>query len=44
MKYIILLIIMTVSILIIGCQDVTIGYLLTEDASYKTDSMIVKKE
>lgn len=28
----------------VGCQDVTVGYLLTEDASYETDSMIVKKE
>ena len=44
MKYIILSIIITVGMLIIGCQDVTIGYLLTEDASYETDSMIVKIE
>ncbi|MEQ2912181.1 MULTISPECIES: hypothetical protein [Butyricimonas] len=44
MKYIILSIIITVSVLIIGCQDVTIGYLLTEDANYETDSMIIKKE
>ncbi len=43
MKYIISSIIMTVSVLIIGCQDVTIGYLLTEDAIYETDSMIVKR-
>ncbi|MFR7812161.1 MAG: hypothetical protein ACLU4N_24620 [Butyricimonas faecihominis] len=27
----------------INCQDITIGYLITEYASYSVDSMIVKK-
>ena len=41
---IILTIIAMVTWLGVGCQDVTIGYLLTENASYETDSMIVKKD
>lgn len=27
-----------------GCQDVTIGYLLVDDASYKPDSLVIKSE
>ena len=30
--------------LVTGCQDVTIGFLQTENASYNPDSMVVKKE
>ena len=25
-----------------GCQDITVGYLLTEDASYEIDSLVIK--
>ena len=31
------------SAIMINCQDITIGYLITEYASYSVDSMIVKK-
>ena len=27
-----------------NCQDVTVGYLITEDASYTVDSLVIKKE
>ena len=27
-----------------SCQDVTIGFLQTEDAGYNPDTMVVKKE
>ena len=43
-KLIILMAIFGITWLWAGCQDVTIGYLLTENASYETDSMIVKKD
>lgn len=42
-KSIILALIAVVTCLAGGCHDITIGYLLTEDAGYKPDSMIVKK-
>lgn len=42
-KTIILALIAVLTCLAGGCQDITIGYLLTEDAGYKPDSMIVKK-
>lgn len=30
--------------LICACQDITVGYLLTENASYNPDSLVIKSE
>ena len=43
MKHIIILFVFGVFVLSgISCHDVTVGYLLTEDASYNPDTMVVK--
>ena len=42
MKNVILLLFTVLVLSMIGCQDVTVGYLLTEDASYNPDTLVVK--
>jgi len=42
MKNVILLLFTVLLLSMIGCQDVTVGYLLTEDASYNPDTLVVK--
>lgn len=42
MKNVILLLFTVLMLTMIGCQDVTVGYLLTEDASYNPDTLVVK--
>ena len=42
MKNVILLLFTVLELSMIGCQDVTVGYLLTEDASYNPDTLVVK--
>ena len=42
MKNVILLLFTDLVLSMIGCQDVTVGYLLTEDASYNPDTLVVK--
>lgn len=42
MRKIIFIIGMLICVFYWGCQDVTVGYLLTEDASYSPDSLVVK--
>lgn len=44
MKNVILLLFTVLMLTMIGCQDVTVGYLLTEDASYNPDTLVVKTE
>ena len=44
MKNVILLLFTVLMLTMIGCQDVTVGYLLTEDASYNPDTLGVKTE
>lgn len=43
MKSIIFLILVTLGLLGMACQDVTIGYLVVESAGYDPDTMIVKR-
>ena len=42
MKNVILLLFTVLVLSMIGCQDVTVRYLLTEDASYNPDTLVVK--
>ncbi|MBS7199934.1 MAG: hypothetical protein KH111_17635 [Bacteroidales bacterium] len=42
MKNVILLLFTVLVLSMIGCQDITVGYLLTEDASYNPDTLVVK--
>lgn len=42
MKNVILLLFTVLVLSMIGCQDVTVGYLLTEDVSYDPDTLVVK--
>ncbi len=44
MKNVILLICTILLLQVLGCQDVTVGYLLTESASYKPDTLLIKSE
>ncbi len=42
-KIISLYLVCFLSIVMMNCQDITVGYLITEYASYSIDTMVVKK-
>lgn len=44
MKNVVLLMFAVLLLTWSGCQDVTVGYLLTEEAGYNPDSLVVKSE
>ena len=39
----ILVLLSIITLLVFGCQDITVGYLLTEDASYKPDTLVCER-
>lgn len=44
MKNVILFILILLGLLSIACQDITVGYLVVENAGYDPDTMIVRRE